>query len=310
MSDPRNYTNPGHTNPGHTGPAARIAVCLVAALASAGPVEPAVAHHLDSVGVTQVGGNGLAATIQVDVTYDGGAGGGIFGWTTGDGGTGAVPDGTASDGTYLGDASGVGTFSGPRPASVAYDLSTFTWSRSHPAPNVARTQLSFAYAGGGLYTLTWTACCPARDGSAPVVVQGPATPAPFLPAGVVEISGTSADGATYEFDGFVPDRGLWACRVSPWTGTATEVTCIPPLAPAGFANVCAAVTLVAESDPSGVTTGSSACATGRPASAWGGPWTGVAADAQPPRAPCPWTCSASVALTAATPWRVRCTVNG
>lgn len=271
---------------------------------------PAAASHVGTVLVTQVANDGLSVTIEVDVTYTGGAGGGVFSWTTGDGGNAAVPDGTTTAGGYLGDGSGVVTFAGTRPVSLTMDLSRVTWERTSPAPNVARTRLTYSYASGGVYAVGWDACCPARSGTLAVVVDAPATPVPFLPSGVVEITGNGGGAPAYAFSGFVPPVLSWQCVTTPWDGHATTVTCTPPPAPAGAVNVCAAVAVLPEADTAGTVTAHSACASGHGATAQtGGPWFNAWADTQQPRAPFPWTCSAEVQDPPPGAWRVRCAVN-
>lgn len=288
----------------------RLACLLLLGGALVAAAPPAVASHVGTVFVTQVANDGLSVTIEVDVTFTGGAGGGVFSWTTGDGGNAAVPDGTTTAGGYLGDGSGTLAFAGSRPPSLAMDVGHVTWVRTSPAPNVARTRLTYGYATGGVYTLRWDACCPARSGSLAVVVDAPAAPVPAFPSGVVEISGTAGAEPTYAFVGFVPAAAAWTCVTRPWDGTSTDVTCAPPPAAAGAVNVCGVVAVVPEADTAGAVTGVSACAAGHPATAaGGGPWFGQWADAQQPRAPFPWRCSARLENPSPTAWRVRCAVN-
>lgn len=271
---------------------------------------PAAASHVGTVLVTQVANDGLSVTIEVDVTFTGGAGGGVFSWTTGDGGHAAVPDGTTTAGGYLGDGSGVVTFAGSRPASLTMDLARVTWQRTSPAPNVARTRLTYAYASGGVYSLGWQACCPARSGTLAVVVDAPATPVPFLPSGVVEITGNGTAAPAVAYTGFVPPVLAWHCVTAPWDGVSTAVTCTPPPAPAGTVNVCGAVAVLPEADTAGSVVATSRCASGHAATAeTGGPWFNVWADAQHPRAPFPWTCAAELRDPSPTAWRVRCAVS-
>lgn len=272
------------------------------------PARPASAHHLDAIVVTQVAADELAVTVRVDVTYNGAAGGGIFSWTTGDGGDAALPDGTTSVGAYLGDASGTGTYGGSRPVAVV-DTATFDWIRTQPSPGVARTVLRFRYARGGAYTMTWTDCCDQRAGSLPLAVRDPAGATPYFPTGVVEISGESAATAHVVFEGFVPDLALWQCTISPWTGGATSVTCTPPPTP-GTYNVCGVVAVEVESGETAYADGSSRCESGLAARGVAGPWAPATPDVQAPRSAFPWTCAASVRQpTVATAWLVRCAVG-
>jgi hypothetical protein len=284
----------------------RLAAGVAIALGLVGG-PPVRAGHIGTVLVAQVANDGLTVTIEVDVTFTGGAGGGVFGWTTGDGGEAAVPDGTTASGGYLGDASGVVTFAGTRPLSLALDTRTVTWERTNPAPNVARTRLTYNYAAGGVYDVTWRACCPERNGHVVVAVDAPGVPVPFEPVGVVEISGGAGGAPVVSFTGFVPDVLAWRCVTEPWDGTSTAVACTPPPAPAGLVNVCGTVAVLAEGDAAGAVVGTTSCALGHSARAvGGGPWFSSWADAQPPRAPFPWRCAATLLDPSPDAWRVRC----
>lgn len=287
----------------------RLVLLALVAGALAG-THPASAHHIGTVSVAQVANDGLSVTLEVDVTFTGGAGGGMFRWATGDGGTAAVPDGTTTAGGYLGDGSGVLTFSGSRPVSAAMDTARVTWQRTRPASGVARTRLTYSYPSGGAYTVAWDACCPARTGSAPVVVDAPAVPVPVLPSGVVEIAGGAGVAPAYTYSGFVPAQVSWSCVTAPWDGTATAVSCTPPPAPSGAVNVCGTVAVVVEAGVEGTVTGAGSCGSGHAATAvTGGPWFNQWADAQQPRAPFPLRCSATVSAPAPAAWRVRCAVG-
>lgn len=145
--------------------AAAAAVTVVASGAAVlASTAPAAANHVATISVTQAGNDGSDVTLQVDVTYTGASGGGVFSWSTGDGRSGDVSDGV-SGGTYLGDASGTGTMWGG-----SGRLGSFTWQRTQPAPSVARTRLTYSYRLAGVYTVDWSGCCPEVTGATPVSV--------------------------------------------------------------------------------------------------------------------------------------------
>ncbi|HWL34586.1 MAG TPA: hypothetical protein VNQ77_00195 [Frankiaceae bacterium] len=146
-----------------------FAAVAAATLAAAGATvlaspAPAAANHVATISVTQAGNDGSDVTLQVDVTYTGASGGGSFSWSTGDGRSSSVSDGV-SGGTYLGDGSGTGTMWGG-----SGRLGTFTWQRTQPAANVARTRLTYSYRLAGVYTVDWSGCCPEVTGATPVSV--------------------------------------------------------------------------------------------------------------------------------------------
>lgn len=286
-------------------------VLLPVLLALAGVAPAASATHINAVAVTQSGANGLSITIQVDVTFNAGASGnGVFNWTTGDGGNGAVPDGTTSGGAYAGDASGTLSFGGSRPAGIV-DTSTFTWVRTSPAPNVARTRLTYNHAAAGTYNVNWNVCCPARSGTLAVVVQGGAVSAPYYPMGIIEIVPVPG-GVDYVYTGFNPPVADWSCAESGWTGAGADVTCYPPNPPAPYlTNICQYVNVLVENQGVGSVTGTSKCASGQPATATATtPGVGYAAASQnPATAAFPWTCSAGVTQVTPGPWRVRCAIS-
>lgn len=290
----------------------RSMVVLPVLLALAGLAPAAEANHINAVAVTQSGSNGLSITIQVDVTFNAGASGnGVFTWTTGDGGTGAVPDGTTSGGAYAGNASGSLSFSGSRPAGIV-DTTTFTWVRTNPAPNVARTRLTYNYAAAGTYSVNWNVCCPTKSGTLAVVVQGGTVNAPYYPMGIIEIAPNTSGGVNYTYAGFNPPVQNWSCAESGWTGGGANVVCYPPSPPASFlTNVCQYVNVLVENQGVGSVNGKSECASGRPASATATtPGVNYAADSQnPATAAFPWTCTATVAQLVAGPWRVRCAIS-
>lgn len=159
-----------------TSPFRRLAVSTAAAVTLAGGglvalAVPAEANHVGTIAVSQAGGQGAYVTLQVDLTYTGGtSGGGSFTWRTGDGRSGSVSDGV-SNGAYLGDGSGTGYLSGGSGV-----LATYSWTRTQPAPNVARTRLTYAYAQAGVYTVDWSGCCPDASGSLPVSSQASLPP--------------------------------------------------------------------------------------------------------------------------------------
>ena len=147
--------------------AARAAAAV--ALAGGGLVAvaaPAQANHVAAMTVTQVANQGAYVTIQVDLSYTGAVGSNTFNWNTGNGRSGSVADGV-SNGAYMGDGSGSGALYGGSGA-----LGTFTWSRTQPATNVARTRITYAYPASGVYQVTWNDCCPSVNGTTAVSVSG------------------------------------------------------------------------------------------------------------------------------------------
>jgi hypothetical protein len=150
----------------------RAAAIAAAALSLTGAgaavlAPPAAANHIGAIAVSQAGSDGAYVTLQVDVTFNtSNSGAGSFGWSTGDGRNGSVSDGV-SNGAYAGDASGSGWFSG----GEGDVLQRFSWTRTRPASNIARTRITWAYDEAGAYTVGWSDCCPTQSGSIVVTSQ-------------------------------------------------------------------------------------------------------------------------------------------
>lgn len=198
----------------HSLRSAAASAAAVVALAAAGAVSfaaPAAASHVAGMTVTQAGNQGAYVTLQVDLTYTGASGGSIFNWSTGDGRDGSVSDGV-SGGVYAGDASGSGSLSGGAGA-----LGTFTWSRTQPAPNVARTRITYAYSRSGVYQVSWDECCPTVSGTTAVSVAG------SMPA--------CSDAADNDGDGAVDYPGDPGCSSA---GDESEFAECPEIAGVAF----------------------------------------------------------------------------
>lgn len=137
-------------------PVLLLALLLVPALAA----PAATADHLDGMTVTQRGiGPDHLVSLRVTYRVTGECCGGIFAWTTGDGASGALPDGV-TDGVYDGDARG---------PSYLSDGRLVQWERTRDPAGVVELLVWYHYKRTGLFTLAWSGCCPDHGGTLSVV---------------------------------------------------------------------------------------------------------------------------------------------
>jgi hypothetical protein len=135
--------------------------------------------------------------------------------------------------------------------------------------------------------------------------DGGTPPAPFYPQGTITIRSTLPGALQYLYSGFSPGFLEWSC-----TEAGTTVSCTPPPAPPGYANVCGHLEVTALNRAAGTVHGSTRCASGTAPSATSqGPATTPASATAPSGAGFPWVCEAAPVQPVPGPWEVSCTVG-
>ncbi|HUR63095.1 MAG TPA: hypothetical protein VM241_01295 [Candidatus Thermoplasmatota archaeon] len=127
-------------------------------LACCALAQPTVADHIAWMTVSQPGANGNEVTLRFDLQATGKPHGGTIQFSTGDGRSGSLGDGIV-EGTYAGDDSGTGTFSGG-----TFPLLTFSWVRTQGVLGNVQTDVTYTYGASGTYTLAWSDCCHEASG--------------------------------------------------------------------------------------------------------------------------------------------------